>query len=309
MKKLLKKKISCLLWVVALIILSMGLHDVSYAASDNSSNYITEKELEKYLSSKEIPTKQELLQEVINTQKSRIGVLEGNINSLLALLGVLVGIFTLAGALFGFYVRNMVLTQIEKMNELTKKVSLDKNEIEKVHLNSVDIENSLKRSDYRMDKLLIELEDKIELYKQSSVEIEEIKNKLIQHNHLFNRNEELIKFILAQPQNKEIIKKLSLYCEEIWINDKELQDEFIKEFGLVTESGSVTEAITYYISNIRDVEEDIRIESRFKIELEDIDNDGDLHDDVISRIEDWKYLNTILFKMNGLIENYHQHAA
>ncbi|MDC0764191.1 hypothetical protein POF51_26070 [Brevibacillus sp. AG] len=73
-------------------------------------------------------TKEEITQQLIDTQKTRIAMLEGNINALLSLLAVIVAVLTLFGGIFVYVSRIAFSSKVEEVEKRLDEMKQLKNE-------------------------------------------------------------------------------------------------------------------------------------------------------------------------------------
>lgn len=76
----------------------------------------------------ENPRLEEITQQLIDTQKSRIAILEGNISALLTLLGVIVAVLTLFGGIFVWVSRNAFSSKVEEVEKQVREMKKLKDE-------------------------------------------------------------------------------------------------------------------------------------------------------------------------------------
>jgi len=74
-------------------------------------------------------TKEEITQQLIDTQKTRIAMLEGNINALLSLLAVIVAVLTLFGGIFVYVSRRAFSSKVEEVEKRLDEMKQLKSEV------------------------------------------------------------------------------------------------------------------------------------------------------------------------------------
>ncbi|MCM3716056.1 hypothetical protein M3202_18550 [Alkalihalobacillus oceani] len=73
-------------------------------------------------------TKEEVTQQLIDTQKLRIAMLEGNISALLSLLAVIIAVLTLFGGIFVWVSRRAFSSKVEEVEKRLDEMKQLKNE-------------------------------------------------------------------------------------------------------------------------------------------------------------------------------------
>jgi uncharacterized membrane protein len=169
------KKLFLLIFLFSTLINSDIAYGAQLKTNTETQKYVTKDELDKLLEEfeeKNGPTKQEMQQLLIEIQKDKIGLLQGNISSILALIGVIIAVITLLAGAFGVWLNDRftkryqeITTMKGEIEEKKKQIDNVKSEVIQKEIEIMDIVENLKMLISEQEKSLQNLKDKLEMNK------------------------------------------------------------------------------------------------------------------------------------------------
>ncbi|OBY77991.1 hypothetical protein BBG47_18790 [Paenibacillus sp. KS1] len=252
-------------------------------------------------------TKEEITQQLIDTQKSRIAILEGNINALLSLLAVIIAVLTLFCGIFVWVSRRAFSSKVEEVEKRHDEMKQLKNEA------ITKMETVRELSSY-LNVSIREAQDlQISLNKSKSAFYEEIEriNQLGQYVNFLElkvtRSEIIRTFVNEVNQSIKLISDLDYWLEGTLPNYGHALIKVTEVFGEnVIKEGSdetIQEKLSYCLKSLKEIEDSFWKHAEISLEWEeyaDKDTD-DFIDPLNDTFEEWESTYKDITKVHGII--------
>ncbi|MDN4523187.1 hypothetical protein [Fictibacillus fluitans] len=307
------------LFFLVILYINVAVYPSFVFAQDNtnSPNYITKKELDILL--KKTPqnlTKEDLNEmllksneALLESRKDKIDLLEGNISSILTLLGIILAVLALLFTGFGFWLKGNFTEKLNQVNQM-------KEEVEK---NKKLVDENLQKSNGLNDKLDIAIGKLKHSKDEFDRETKYIKSELEKLHFLKNHMQRLEEYVNFHFENIKIMHDFNKINMETPIILKEIEDLLNLDlddapiYDVITEDiknildyhtheevslkNYLVEAYNYNKNYLKEAEEDVkkRYEEMFSAS-KDIINDDNIedfyHDELKDSYEEWSNLLT-----------------
>ncbi|MEV5028488.1 hypothetical protein [Paenibacillus sp. LPE1-1-1.1] len=251
---------------------------------------IQQDDLEKILVEQNILTEKELKDEIINMQKEKIGLLQGNISYLIGLVGAIIALLAFAGWLYSGALKRDFANKIEKMENLHEQIKTDKADIKRIvtdttHISTVLINDrdSLKEMENKMSKSK-------DSYNESLEKIRFLNKKIIIQDYRFERLVKFNDFLISREKVNSAINDLYSSENDAWLEEEGLllKVNKIADSVVKMKDETIKDKLGYYISNLHEEEQNVLKSQHNELTIEDLDSDYDLSDDAVSALTDWQ---------------------
>ncbi|WP_373233163.1 hypothetical protein [Cohnella sp.] len=319
MNKTLKLKI------LAFCILFNILHAGLYANAATEPNYVTNDQLQSSLEKVKMDmatkeelqamvqqqghtlTKEEITQQLIDTQKSRIAMLEGNINALLSLLAVIVAVLTLFGGIFVWVSRRAFSSKLEEVEKRLDEMKQLKNEAITKMETVRELSSNLNVAIREAQDLQISLNKSKTAFDEETERIDQL-GKYVNFLELKASRSEIIRtFENDVNQSIRLISDLEYWLEGTLPNYGYALVKVTEVFGEnVTKEGSdetIQEKLSYNTKSLKEIEDSFWKQAARRLEWEDYaDKDTDEFIDPLNdSFEEWKSTYKDIKKVHGII--------
>lgn len=250
-------------------------------------------------------TKEEITQQLIDTQKTRIAILEGNINALLSLLAVIVAVLTLFGGIFVYVSKKTFSSKVEE-------VEIRINEMKRLHIEALTKIDTVRELNSNLNVAIREAQDlHISLNKSKSAfdnEAEEI-NQLWNYVRFIelkaSRPEIVRKFDNKVSQSNRLISELENWLEGTLPNYRFALIKVSEVFGKNVIKDEAVETIldklSYYKESLKKNENDFWKQAAVSLEWEDYEEKGNFIDPLDDSFIDWESTYEDINKVHGII--------
>lgn len=252
-------------------------------------------------------TKEEITQQLIDTQKSRITMLEGNISALLSLLAVIVAVLTLFGGIFVWVSRRAFSSKVEEVEKRLDEMKQLKNEaitkIETVRELSSNLNVAIREA----EDLQISLNKSKSVFDEETERISQL-GKYVEFLELkISRSEIFRIFENDVNQSTRLISELEYWLEGTLPN---YGHALVKVTGIlgenVTKEGpdeTIQEKLSYYIKSLKEIESSFEKHAAIPLEWVDYaDKDSeDFIDPLNDTLEEWENSFKYIKKVHGII--------
>lgn len=261
-------------------------------------------------------TKEELTQRVIDSQKTRIGILEGNINSILALLGAILALITLLGGILAYFLKKNIISKVDLIEERYEDMKLIKSDVQKESANLQDLSSQFAVQLREVQNLHISLNQAQLLFEQNRKEIGELKHYVSFVELLASRTEIIRAFNSRVRESQEIITELNTWLSGTLPNYKYAQIKANKIFGEnVTRMDSdegIEEKLKYTISNMQECENQFEQWSGYPLSYIDYVDVDEMEDPLQDIVNNWSSIYENVIKLHEIIaaqisQNPHQY--
>lgn len=268
------------------------------------SGMATKEELQKLAQQQGTPmTQEELSQQLINAQKTRIGVLEGNISSLLTFMGVLLALFGAGSALFAYWNRKTFAQKVvqvelryDEIKQLKSAVLVEsgrvndlKKELESALRVIEDLQRTLQKSKLDFD--------------QKSEQLDEINGMLNFVNTKASRPDVRRSFTQEIEAADMKISELNSWLEGTLPHPNLAQQKALEIFGenvtVISPDESIEQKLSFFVDNVKQAEKRFRDQSQIGLTRQDYENyEGDpIHES----IDEWRDFFDPIDRMHGVV--------
>ncbi|MGG3805337.1 hypothetical protein [Metabacillus fastidiosus] len=252
-------------------------------------------------------TKEEITQQLIDNQKSRIEILEGNISSLLSLLAIIVAVLTLFGGIFVWISRRAFSSKVgeveTKLNEMKQLKNEAITKMETVRELNVNLNLAIREAQdlqINLNKSRSAFEEETERINQLGKYIEFLELKVSRPEHIrtFDNN---------VNQSKSLISKLEYWLEGTLPNYEYALLKVTEVLGQnVIKEGpdeTIQDKLSYYTESLKEKESSFREEAERPLKWEDyVDKDReDFIDPLNDIIIDWEKSYDYIKEVHGII--------
>ncbi|MGD6831856.1 hypothetical protein ACQCT5_06810 [Sutcliffiella halmapala] len=252
-------------------------------------------------------TKEEIIQQLIDTQKSRIAMLEGNISALLSLLAVIVAVLTLFGGIFVWVSRRAFSSKVEEVEKRLDEMKQLKNE-------AITKMETVRELSSNLNVAIREVQDlQISLNKSKSAFDEETERinllgKYVEFLELkVSRSEIFRTFENDVNQSTRLISELEYWLEGTLPNYGHALVKVTEVLGKnVTKEGpdeTIQEKLCYYTKSLKEIESSFRKQAVIPLEWVDyVDKDTeDFTDPLNDTFKEWENSYKYIKKVHGII--------
>ncbi|MGX4670572.1 hypothetical protein JNUCC74_15520 [Cerasibacillus sp. JNUCC 74] len=255
----------------------------------------------------ENPRLEEITQQLIDTQKSRIAILEGNISALLTLLGVIVAVLTLFGGIFVWVSRNAFSSKVEEVEKQVREMKKLKDEtttkIEAVRELSSNLNVAIREA----QDLHISLNKSQSTFNDETKRINELARYISFLELKVSRYDILYRFEIGVSQSEKLISDLKYWLEGTLPNYNYALMKVTEALGSnVTKAGNeetILDKLNYYINSLMEEESSIRENAAISLEWIDyVDLKIDDYDDPLEAdFIDWEHSFNYIQKVHQII--------
>ncbi|OXT15841.1 hypothetical protein B9K06_18840 [Bacillus sp. OG2] len=252
-------------------------------------------------------TKEEITQQLIDNQKSRISILEGNISSLLSLLAVIVAGLTLFGGIFVWVSRSAFSSKVEEVEKKLDEMIQLKNEtitmMEKVRELNINLNSAVREA----QDLQINLNKSRSAFEKETERISQLGNYTEFLELKITRTELIRTFDFNVNQSKSLISELENWLEGTLPNYDYALSKITEVLGQnVTKTGpdeTIQEKLSYYTKSLREEESFFRKQAELPLQWEDyMDMDReDFIDPLANPYGEWANYYNYIKKVHGII--------
>lgn len=268
----------------------------------------TKDELEEIINQQEQPlTEAEITQQLINNQRSRISILEGNISALLSLLGIIVAILTLFGGIFVWFSRRTFSFKVEEVEKRHEEIKQLKDEVSTKLEISKELNSNLNAGLRELQDLKLNLTKSERSFVNETERIEQLRRYILYLELKVSRSENLAKFEKRIVHSKKIISDIDYWLEGTLPNPGYALLKVNEVLGEnVTKDGThetIEEKLSYYKDSLNEDESDFWEEASIPLEwrdYEDLDTE-EFTDPLNDSIEDWEYTYSKIKKVHGIL--------
>lgn len=249
-------------------------------------------------------TKEELTQQLIDTQKSRIQLLEGNFNALLSLLAVIIAVITLFGGIFVWISRKTFSSKVDEVEKRLDEMKRLKDEtvtkLEAVRELSSNLNVAIREA---QDLQISSNQSKI-LFEKETERINQL-GKYVSFLELRISRPEIIRTF--ENKRSESIKILSEL--EYWLAGTLPNYGFaltrVTEVTNMGEDETIQEIIDHYKEGLDEYETDFWEETTIPLEWEDYEdkNNREFIDPLEEVLNDWIGEYDNIKKIHGIISS------
>ncbi|MEK4715825.1 hypothetical protein [Sporosarcina sp. FSL K6-5500] len=252
-------------------------------------------------------TKEEITQQLIETQKSRIAILEGNITALLTLLAVIVAILTLFGGIFVWISRSAFSSKVEEVEKHLSEMKQLKDEtttkIEVVR----ELSNNLNVAIRETQDLHASLNKSERAFNDETKRINQLGMYISFLELKVSRFGSLYKLEIGVRHSRKIISELEYWLEGTLPNYDYALIKVTEVLGSgLTKKGideTIQDKLSYYKKSLMEEEISIRKEAAIPLEwLDYVDLKIDEYEDPLEDdFGEWEVSYNCIQKMHSII--------
>ncbi|WHY86061.1 hypothetical protein QNH39_26395 [Neobacillus novalis] len=284
--------------ILLTVVMACSFFTFSTFAEQNNSSVTIEKvnELIKK-NSKENLTNAELNDIITQLKNDRIGLLEGNISSLLGLMAVLFAAVAVIAILIGWYLRRRFDDQLNKVESIKDEIKNEKDEIKRITSESDDLASQIRQT----KAFLKEKENDIlgikQLFKVKMEDIDQIRPYMQYLEYMIQNHKVILDYIVERNQLEKLMSKLEGFKQTPYINHSRVILKVGQELGVfIDPNETIEDKINYLFKSANESEKDL-IEEIKKFNLKFVDfydslvSDGvsEPHSDIDAFYHDWKH--------------------
>lgn len=314
MRKLLK--ITFLAICVCLSILSVGINVNAAASSQNVPSEELQRELNELKQDiitlrqqQGTPlTQEQLSQQLISAQQTRIGVLEGNITSLLGLIGAIIAILAFAGTVFSFYIRRLFIAKVDEVEQQYRHIVILKNDVLKESDKVSDLKKELNSAVREVKEVQYNLDKSKLAFDQKSERIDDL-DKLVNFVDLKCSRIEMINTFKETLKTADAqIAELNYWLEGTLPHLQLAQDKATQIFGAnvtrMADDEKIEEKLSHYVKELKSFEKRFWEETEIPLKLEDFEDSepGGMKDPLNDPLFQWNGYYTPITKMYNVID-------
>ncbi|MEC0259725.1 hypothetical protein [Paenibacillus lautus] len=266
---------------------------------------VKKSEVDDILSDRNVLTDKEVMQQLIDLQSDRIGLLQGNISSILNIIATLVAILAFLGFCYGYWLKKQLAEKLEDAERIQDEIKIDKEEIIRSMNEATALKKDLRNSINEVDELNRELSKQKLLYEETIENVERLRKYIVFQDVKIKRLTVLGQFFHLREDAAQVLKKLDTPDHKIWYTEPNLQYKIQKVTGSKPDE-HILETIEYYIKHLEAEEANVWKAAKYELEFDDFeDEDYDENfDDFLSFFEDWESYYDDLKRILEMVEAY-----
>ncbi|MEK4159440.1 MULTISPECIES: hypothetical protein [Paenibacillus] len=250
-------------------------------------------------------TKEEITQQLIDTQKTRIAILEGNINALLSLIAVIVAGLTLFGGMFVWISKRTFSSKVEEVEtKLIEMKQLNNEALTKVETVR-ELNSNLNMAIREAQDLHVELYNSKRAFDEATEEIDLLRNYVVFLELKASRSEIFRKFENKVNQYNSLIYELENWLVGTLPNYGDALKKVTKIFGEnVIKDGSdetILEKLSYYKESLKENEDDFWKQAAVTLEWIDYEEKDNFIDPLNDSFLDWESTYEDIEKVHSII--------
>lgn len=319
MKK--KLKLNILVFCILFSIIPVGLN----VNAETEPNFVTKEQLQSSLEKLKMDittkeelqvmvqqqgntlTKEEITQQLIDTQKSRMAMLEGNISALLSLLAVIVAVLTLFGGIFVWVSRRAFSSKVEVVEKRLDEMKQLKNEAITKMETVRELSSNLNVAIREAQDLQISLNKSKSAFDEETERINQL-GKYVGFLELKVSRAEIFRTFEDDVNHSiSLLSELKYWLEGTLPNYESALLKVTEVLGkMVTKSEpdeTILEKLSYYTKSLKEIESVFRVQVAIPLEwVNYADKDTDDFIDPLNDIfETWEESYNCIKKVHGII--------
>jgi hypothetical protein len=269
---------------------TFAVEDIQKLIDQKLNGTIQQKDLDKLLAEKNLLPEKQLRDEIINMQKDKIALLQGNISNLISFFSTIFGVLAVIAVALGFLLNRIFNTKVEAIERIHHQVKSEKEDITREMKEATQLHKVLNENREYLVDMGNKLAKSKDNYLESLEEIRYLRKKILLQDHKYNRLVEFNNFLILKERAQVYIRELMDPKNTNLLSDENLLMEVNKfaENVVTTKNETIMDKLEYFISKLNEKEKNVLDSQHLELSIADLDSDGDLHDDAISSIGDWK---------------------
>lgn len=253
-------------------------------------------------------TKEQITQELLNAQRLRISMLEGNFSALLSLLGVIVAVLTLFGGIFVWISRRAFSSKVEEVEKRLDEMKQLRNEVITKMETARELNSNLNMVVREAQELQINLNKSKSTFDKETKRINQLRKYVNFVELRASRSEIIFSFQKSVQESVELTSNLEVRLAGELPNYGFALVKVTEVLGgNVTKAGSdetIQEKIDYYIRLLKEHEESFWEEASIPLNwVSFVDSkSSDFTDPLDSRYKEWQYSFKLIKKVHDIIE-------
>ncbi|MFD1385579.1 hypothetical protein ACFQ4Z_02110 [Oceanobacillus oncorhynchi subsp. oncorhynchi] len=239
----------------------------------------------------------ELINQLLEMKDDRIGLLEGNISSLLSLLAVIFTVIAVIAIFIGWYLRKRFDDQLGVVENIREEVRNEKNEIKTITRKSENLAFQISQTHKFLSETEHEVSNMKQLFIVKTEDIDQLKVYLQYLEYLNSNHKIVLDYFVERDQFNIMMDELEGYKQSEFIHHSRVVLKVKEELGIYNNNEeTVVDKINYLYSAVQEEEKKLQVEiKKFKFEYEEFydsflyEGTSEPHSDLIAKYIDWKY--------------------
>lgn len=239
----------------------------------------------------------ELINQLLEMKDDRIGLLEGNISSLLGLLAVVFAVIAVIAIFIGWYLSKRFDDQLKAVENIKEDVRNEKDEIKTISRENENLLIQIRKTHQLLSETEHELSNTKQLFKVKTEDMDRLRVYMQYLEYLNTNHKVVLDYFIERDKFNKVMEELEGYKQSEFIHHSRVVLKVKEELGIYNDNKeTVEDKINYLYSVVLEEENQLKAEiKKFKPEYEDFYDSliyeavSEPHSDLKAKYGDWEH--------------------